>query len=241
LNTSSNTIERDTPTGAGPSKSDSSKSDSSKSDSSKSDSSTESQDRTNAVQHVLQAIGALEGWADYLPDLMRQTETKHGVVHSLEFAIPTAPTASKGDTMSEASENPTRSERPQSVTLNRYDLGGQFTKLRADAPIRKHGRDSFTLVRDPGMDVVLTVLNAGTHLSKHTAPGPISVLVLEGRIAFTAHGQRLELGPHCLVTLPTHVPHEVEALEESAILITIASPVAHTDAIGLAAEREAKS
>jgi quercetin dioxygenase-like cupin family protein len=229
LNTSSNTIERDTPTGAGPSKS----------DSSKSDSSTESQDRTNAVQHVLQAIGALEGWAEYLPDLMRQTETKHDVIHSLEFA-PT-PTASQGDTMSEVNENPTRSERPNAVTLNRYDLGGQFTKLRADAPIRKHGRDSFTLVRDPGMDVVLTVLNAGTHLSKHTAPGPISVLVLEGRIAFTAHGQRLELGPHCLVTLPTHVPHEVEALEESAILITIASPVAHTDAIGLAAEREAKS
>ncbi len=143
--------------------------------------------------------------------------------------------------MSEASENQTRTERPQSVTLNRYDLGGQFSKMRADAPIRTHGRDSFTLVRDPGMDVVLTVLNAGTHLSKHTAPGPITVLVLEGRIAFTAHGQRLELGPHCLVTLPTHVPHEVEALEESAILITIASPVAHTDPTGLAAEREAKT
>ena len=142
--------------------------------------------------------------------------------------------------MSEANENQTRTERPNSVTLNRYDLGGQFAKLRADAPIRTHGRDSFTLVRDPGMSVVLTVLNAGTLMSKHTAPGPISVLVLEGRIAFSAHGQRLELGPHCLVTLPIHVPHEVEALEESAILITIASPVAHTDPIGLAAEREAQ-
>jgi quercetin dioxygenase-like cupin family protein len=233
LNTLSNTIERDTPTDTGPSKS----------GPSKSDPSTDSQARTNAVQNLLQAIGALEGWANYLPDLMRQTETKHGVVHSLEFApTPTVSqgNTSQGDTMSEASESQTRTERPNAVTLNRYDLGGQFTKLRADAPIRKHGRDSFTLVRDPGMDVVLTVLNAGTHLSKHTAPGPISVLVLEGRIAFTAHGQRLELGPHCLVTLPTHVPHEVEALEESAILITIASPVAHTDTKGLAAEREAK-
>ena len=145
--------------------------------------------------------------------------------------------------MSEASENQTRTERPQSVTLNRYDLSGQFGKLRADAPIRKHGRDSFTLVRDPGMDVILTVLNAGTHLSKHSAPGPISVLVLEGRIAFTAHGQRLELGPHCLVTvtLPTHVPHEVEALEESAILITIASPVAHTDPVGITGEVAART
>ena len=220
MSTTSNTIERDTTPV----------------------SSTDAQARTNAVQDVLQAIGALEGWQDYLPDLMLQAEAKHNAVHSLEFAAPTGSRpGSQGDTMSEVSENQPRTERPQSVTLNRYDLGGQFSKLRADAPIRTHGRDSFTLVRDPGMDVVLTVLNAGTHLSKHTAPGPITVLVLEGRIAFTAHGQRLELGPHCLVTLPTHVPHEVEALEESAILITIASPVAHTDPTGLAAEREAKT
>jgi quercetin dioxygenase-like cupin family protein len=219
LSTSANnTIERETPGNSG--------------------SSIDAQTRTNVVQNVFQAIGALEGWQDYLPDLMLQAESRHNAVHSLEFA---APTNLQGDAMSEVSENQTRTERPQSVTLNRYDLGGQFSKLRADAPIRTHGRDSFTLVKDPGMDVVLTVLNAGTHLSKHTAPGPISVLVLEGRIAFTAHGQRLELGPHCLVTLPTHVPHEVEALEESAILITIASPVAHTDPTGLAAEREAKT
>jgi quercetin dioxygenase-like cupin family protein len=220
LNTPANTIERENPSAA---------------TSSNPSSSTDVQARTNAVQKVLQAIGALQGWEDYLPDLMQQTESKHNAIHSLEFA-----TDAQGDTMSEASENQTRSERPNSVTLNRYDLGGQFSKLRADAPVRTHGRDSFTLVRDPGMDVVLTVLNAGTHLSKHTAPGPITVLVLEGRIAFTAHGQRLELGPHCLVTLPTHVPHEVEALEESAILITIANPVAHADPTGLAAEREAR-
>jgi quercetin dioxygenase-like cupin family protein len=231
LNTPANTIERENPSAA---------------TSSNPISSTDAQARTNAVQKVLQAIGALQGWEDYLPDLIQQAESEHNAIHSLEFAAPVDSRSDsrsdlQGDTMSEASENQTRSERPNSVTLNRYDLGGQFAKLRADAPIRTHGRDSFTLVRDPGMSVVLAVLNAGTHLSKHTAPGPISVLVLEGRIAFTAHGQRLELGPHCLVTLPTHVPHEVEALEESAILITIANPVAHTNPTGLAAERESKS
>jgi quercetin dioxygenase-like cupin family protein len=222
LSTSANTIECDTRIDA---------------DSSNQVSSTDAQDRINAVQNVLQAIGALEGWQDHLPDLLFQAESKHNSIHSLEFAAPKNPPEV---TMFDSNTNQTRTERPQTVTLNRYDLGGQFAKLRADAPVRTHGRDSFTLVKDPGMDVVLTVLNTGTHLSKHTSPGPISVLVLEGRIAFTAHGQRLELGPHCLVTLPTHVPHEVEALEESAILITIASPVAHTDVTGLAGEREVR-
>ena len=50
-------------------------------------------------------------------------------------------------------------------------------------------------------------------------------------------GERLELGSHGLVTRPASVPH---SLEESAILITIAVPLTHTDPTGLEAESEAR-
>jgi quercetin dioxygenase-like cupin family protein len=133
-----------------------------------------------------------------------------------------------------------RTDRPQLVILNHHNLEEQLTRLRAEEPLQKHGRDTLTLVRDSGMNLVLTVLKSGARLNEHKAPGPISVLVLEGRIAFSAHGQRLELGPHGLVTLPAQVPHAVEALEDSAILITIASPVAHHDETGLKLEAEAR-
>lgn len=133
-----------------------------------------------------------------------------------------------------------RKDRPQPISLNRYDLERQVERLRADAPIRAHGRDSLTLVRDPGFDLVLVALNAGAHLPEHRAPGPISVIVLDGRVVFTARGERLELGPHGLVMLPGLVPHSLEALEESAILITIALPVAHHDPTGLEGEGEAR-
>jgi quercetin dioxygenase-like cupin family protein len=112
-----------------------------------------------------------------------------------------------------------RTDRPQPVILNHYNLGKQFARLRAEEPLQKHGRDALTLVRDPGMNLVLTVLKSGARLNEHKAPGPISVLVLEGRITFSAHGQRLNLGP---------------------ILITIASPVAHHDERGLKLEAEAR-
>jgi quercetin dioxygenase-like cupin family protein len=133
-----------------------------------------------------------------------------------------------------------RTDRPQPVILNHYNLGEQLARLRAEEPLQKHGRDALTLVRDSGMNLVLTVLKSGARLNEHKAPGPISVLVLEGRITFSADGQRLDLGPHGLVTLPARVPHEVEALEDSAILITIASPVAHHDERGLKLEAEAR-
>lgn len=134
-----------------------------------------------------------------------------------------------------------RTDRPQPITLNHFDLTDQLARLRADAPIRAHGRDSLSLVRDPGFDLVLVALNAGARMHEHKAPGPISVIVLDGRVAFTARGQRLELGPHGLVTLPNRVLHEVEALEDSAILITIAEPIMHTDPAGLEGEREANA
>ncbi|TSA79512.1 hypothetical protein FNU79_17865 [Deinococcus detaillensis] len=84
------------------------------------------------------------------------------------------------------------------------------------------------------------VLKAGTGLPEHTAPGPISVLVLDGCAAFTSQGTQLDLGPHELVTLPARVPHAVMALEDSALLITIAEPVTHTSAVGLGREQQAE-
>jgi quercetin dioxygenase-like cupin family protein len=117
-----------------------------------------------------------------------------------------------------------RIDRPQAMTFMGYNLNAQLERLRADTPLEAHGRDSLSLVRDPDVDMILVVLKAGGRLNEHTAPGPISVLVLEGRIVFSTQGQQLEAGAHDLITLPVLVPHAVEALEPSAILITIAAP-----------------
>jgi quercetin dioxygenase-like cupin family protein len=129
-----------------------------------------------------------------------------------------------------------RTDRPSPLALHRYAIGDQLVRLRADAPIRAHGRDSLTLVRDPAFTLMVMVLSAGSRLPEHKAPGPITVLVLDGRVAFSAQGERLELGPHDLVTLPAHALHEVDALEDCAMLVTITAPVVHTDPQGLESE-----
>lgn len=134
-----------------------------------------------------------------------------------------------------------RPDRPQALDFNQYALDEQLARLRADRPIRDHGRDSLTLVRDPAFDLVLVAMAAGNRLPGHRAPGPIGVLVLDGRIAFTAGDRRLEAGPQGLLTLPANVPHEVEALEAAALLITISGPRdTHSDPLGLKGESGAK-
>lgn len=117
-----------------------------------------------------------------------------------------------------------RTDRPQAVNFTSYNLNAQLERLRADSPFEAHGRGSLSLVRDPDVEIVLLVLREKGHLNQHSATGPISVLVIEGRIVFTAGNQKLEAGVHDLITLPALVPHALEALEPSAILITIAAP-----------------
>ena len=129
-----------------------------------------------------------------------------------------------------------RTDRPQPIAFNHFDLNTQLARLRTDTPIQAHGRDSLTLVKDSSLDIVLVSLKAKARLPEHKAPGSISVLVLDGRIIFSTLGERLELGAHELLTLPARVLHEVEALEDSAILITIVAPITHNDSIGLGEE-----
>ncbi len=119
-----------------------------------------------------------------------------------------------------------RKDRPHAATLAHHALAPLLERMRTEQPLEKFGRDSITLVRDDGLDVVLIALKSGGTLPEHRAPGPITVLVLEGRVAFSANGQRLEAGPHDLLTLEAHALHAVEALEPSALLVTIA---AHKD------------
>jgi quercetin dioxygenase-like cupin family protein len=108
-----------------------------------------------------------------------------------------------------------------SPTLNLHSLAPIIEQLRTDHPLEHFGRNSRTIHREHDISVLLIVMQSGAFLSEHKAPGAITVQVLEGRIAFTAEGQQVESGPLELITLAANMLHKVEALEASALLVTI--------------------
>jgi len=61
-------------------------------------------------------------------------------------------------------------------------------------------------------------------MPEHKADGRISVHVLTGHIQLRASGRTFSLRPGGLLAIDQGVPHSVEALEESAFLLTIAWP-----------------
>jgi len=86
------------------------------------------------------------------------------------------------------------------------------------------GHTATMLFKKADFRMVLISMEKGSVLKEHHADGAISVQVLRGSIRFTAQGETHTLQANSLAALGASIKHEVEALEESAFLLTIAWP-----------------
>ena len=104
-----------------------------------------------------------------------------------------------------------------------FDLSAEVHRLRDEATWST-GRNARTLIKYDDFRVVLTALQAKVRVPEHKTDGRISVHVLSGHIQIKAAGRTFSLRPGGLLALDQGVPHDIEALEESAFLLTIAWP-----------------
>src|SRR5215212_7352955 len=115
------------------------------------------------------------------------------------------------------------SERSLSEPVRGFDLDEELARLREETEWREGRRNAITLHKGGGLSVVLLAMRAGDRLEEHSAPGPISLVVREGRIRFTAEGEALEAGPETVLTCEAKVRHTVEALSDAVCLLNVAS------------------
>lgn len=104
-----------------------------------------------------------------------------------------------------------------------FDLNAEIEQLRKE-DAWQGGRNSKTLVKHADFRVVLTVLKSGARLHEHRAPGRISVQTVAGHIRMHVEGKVFDLPAGHLLALERGIVHDVEALEDSAFLLTIAWP-----------------
>jgi quercetin dioxygenase-like cupin family protein len=77
-------------------------------------------------------------------------------------------------------------------------------------------------------------LKASARIPGHKANGRISVHVLSGHVRLNAAGRTFDLLPGSVLALDKGAPHDLEALQESAVLLTIAwaGGYSRTEAVG---------
>jgi quercetin dioxygenase-like cupin family protein len=112
---------------------------------------------------------------------------------------------------------------PLAAPFLEFDLTAEVHRLRAETTWAT-GQNAKTLIKYDDFRVVLIVLQATNGIPQHKSEGRISIHVLSGHVRLKASGRTFSLRIGDLLALDHGVPHEVEALEESAFLLTIAWP-----------------
>ncbi|MGZ8557333.1 MAG: cupin domain-containing protein [Chitinophagaceae bacterium] len=122
----------------------------------------------------------------------------------------------------EATPNRPQGERPIDSPLLLINLPALTKQIKEEEAWIKNDRNAITVFKTTGMNIVLIALHAHAELKTHTAPGTISVQVLDGTIKFDTPDESLEIKKGQLLTLHAGVSHSVLAVEESVFLLTMA-------------------
>jgi quercetin dioxygenase-like cupin family protein len=126
---------------------------------------------------------------------------------------------------SSSSPNDDRLRRPPSERfagdVHVYSLRDALAKLRAEDHPARDGHRQITLLHRPPVTQVLFSFAAGGHLDQHSASGLVTIHVIEGRLRVAAGGADHELEAGRLIVLDADVPHDVRAVEASAMLLTV--------------------
>jgi quercetin dioxygenase-like cupin family protein len=104
------------------------------------------------------------------------------------------------------------------------DLLDEVAMLRREPTWQQSDRNAKTFVKAGDLRLVLTTMKQGATVKEHRAPGSAVVQTLSGHIRLQMLNQAVDLPAGALVVLETNLPHDVEAVEESAYTITIAWP-----------------
>lgn len=80
---------------------------------------------------------------------------------------------------------------------------------------------SRVLARTKGGSVTLFAFDEGQRLSEHTAPFDALVHVIEGSLLLTIGGEEVRPGSGEIVRMPAGVPHALDALEPTHMMLTM--------------------
>jgi len=135
----------------------------------------------------------------------------------------TADETSSAHTPGETTGSPERAPQQLAKTQQVFDLQAEVAQARLERGYREGERNANTLVKGDHFRIVLTAMRAGNRLHEHEAAGWTSIQAVEGRLRVHAGGQTVELPSGHLLALAGGIRHDVEALEDSAFLLTIAT------------------
>jgi len=101
------------------------------------------------------------------------------------------------------------------------DLPDLSRALQAEPHPAKAGHRQVGLIHRGPLRLLLFAFEPGGSLPEHRTPGHVVIHCLRGELAVEASGSRQRLDAGQAVALEPDVPHSVEAMAESEMLLTV--------------------
>jgi quercetin dioxygenase-like cupin family protein len=105
-----------------------------------------------------------------------------------------------------------------------FNLSTEVAQLHQEDAWLRTGHNSKTLVKQPDFRIVLIALKKGGRVEEHKADARISIHTLSGHVKLQLPDEIVDLPAGHLLALDRALEHDLEAIEESAILLTISWP-----------------
>jgi len=102
-----------------------------------------------------------------------------------------------------------------------FSLSQALAELREEQHPARNGHRQITLFHRGRVTQVAFWFDAGGHLDRHSASGLVTIHGLEGHLVVAADGDEHDLPAGHVLILDRSVPHDVRALEPSAMLLTV--------------------
>ena len=129
--------------------------------------------------------------------------------------------------MTTLERSPPGTERSLDRPVMTFDLPAILARIKQEPTWRTARRNAVTLIKQPGLRVVLVALQGGAALASHQTDSPVTIQVLDGRVAVCVGADEFVLSAGQLLTLRPGLKHGIRAQNESAFLLTLASEAAH--------------
>jgi quercetin dioxygenase-like cupin family protein len=102
-----------------------------------------------------------------------------------------------------------------------FDLAAIDAELRKEDGYQRDGHTARTLVREPDLRIVLVVMRADARMAEHRVDQTASIHVLGGHVRLRLPDKLVELAAGQLLVMERDLQHDVEAVSESAFLLTL--------------------
>jgi quercetin dioxygenase-like cupin family protein len=109
----------------------------------------------------------------------------------------------------------------------KFDLAAIDSELRGSDAYTREGHTAHTLVREDDLRIVVIVMKAGARMAKHRADETASIHGLSGHVRLhLPDDETTDVHAGQLLVLERGVQHDVEAVLDSALVLTLGWPPA---------------